>query len=233
MLKYLQYNNEIWQNTYYAPNVESVIFRLHGRILKSQFKLPKTNKLTTALDFGCGQGSTVNYLNRNGYDAYGIDISEIDIEVAKNTYPHIAHKFFVCKPDVFNVPMTNFTNKKKITLITGQQSLYYFDKKDFNKLLKNFNNSLERKGLLYASMMSTKHTYYMLSKKTKFEWLRKTNFEGKRVKFKNYYNFHCHSKKDVEKKFSIFKKIHTGSYHLELEEGETNNHHYTILCQKK
>ena len=97
MSKYLQYNNSIWQNTYYAPNVESVIFRLHGRILKSQFKLPKTNKLTTTLDFGCGQGSTVNYLNRNGYDAYGIDISDIDIEVAKNTYPHIAHKFFVCK----------------------------------------------------------------------------------------------------------------------------------------
>lgn len=65
MKKYLISNSKIWQNNYYAPNVESYIFRLLGRILKPQFKLPKKNKITTSLDFGCGQGSTVNYLNRN------------------------------------------------------------------------------------------------------------------------------------------------------------------------
>ena len=111
--------------------------------------------------------------------------------------------------------------------------LYYFDKDDFYALLKNFKNSLESKGLLYASMMSTSHTYYKFSKKTKFQWLRETNFSGKRFKIKNYHNFHCESEEDVCKKFSIFKKIYCGSYHLQIEKNETNNHHYIILCQKK
>ena len=232
MKSYLIKNHKLWQKSYSAPNVENVIFRLQGRILKKQYKLPKKNKLTTTLDFGCGQGATVNYFNQCGYDAYGVDISEIDIEIAKVRYPQIAHKFFVCKPDVFKVPMTKFTENKKISLITGQQSLYYFDKEDFFTLLKNFKNSLETKGLLYASMMSTSHTYYKYSKKTEFQWLRKTNFSGKRLKFKDYYNFHCASEEDVCKKFSIFKKIYCGSYHLQIEEDETNNHHYIILCQK-
>ena len=38
--------------------------------------------------------------------------------------------------------MTKFTDNKKITLITGQQAVYYFDKDHFNHLLKNFKNSL-------------------------------------------------------------------------------------------
>ena len=153
MKSYLIKNHKLWQKSYSAPNVENVIFRLQGRILKKQYKLPKKNKLTTMLDFGCGQGATVNFFNQCGYDAYGVDISEIDIEIAKVRYPQIAHKFFVCKPDVFKVPMTKFTENKKISLITGQQSLYYFDKEDFFTLLKNFKNSLETKGLLFASMI--------------------------------------------------------------------------------
>lgn len=231
--KYLSENHKAWQKSYNAPNVESVIFRLQGRILKSQFNLPKKDELTTSLDFGCGQGATVNYFNQCGYDAYGIDISKVDIEIAKSRYPHIAHKFSVCKPDVYKTAMTDFTENKKISLVTGQQSLYYFDKEDFFTLLKNIENSLETNGLLYASMMSTSHTYYKYSKETEYEWLRVTNFSGKRFNLENYYNFHCESEADVIEKFSIFKKIYCGSYHLQLEEDETNNHHYAILCQKK
>ena len=128
------------------------------------------------LDFGFGQGATVNYFNQCGYDAYGIDISEVNIEIAKHRYPHIAHKFKVCKPEVFNTQITEYTENKKISLITGQQSLYYFDKSDFFKLLKNFYESLEDEGLLFASMWSTQHTYYNFSEETGYDWLRRTTF---------------------------------------------------------
>ena len=39
--------------------------------------------------------------------------------------------------------------------------------------------------------------------------------------------------KDIINKFSIFKSVYVGSYHLEIEPDETNNHHFLILCQKK
>ena len=203
LIKYLKHNNAYWQNSYSAPNVENVIFRLQGRVLKPKFKLPDINKQTTSLDFGCGQGAIVNYLQKIGYDAYGIDISKVDIEIAKKRYPHIADKFRLCKPDAYNVMMTKFTDGKKISLITGQQSLYYFDKNEFNILLKNFNNSLTSNGLIYASMMSTQHTYHKYSKKTKYEWLRESSFTGKRFKFSKYFNFHCKSKKDVRTNLKV------------------------------
>ena len=232
MDKYLKNNYDFWQYGYNAPNVENVIFRLHGRILKPKYKLPSKKKATVTLDFGCGQGAIVNYFHTQGYDAYGVDISKTDIEIAKKRYPHISHKFKICKPDVYNTKMTKFTDNKKIYVITGQQAVYYFDRDHFLKLLKNFKQSLVPNGLLYASMMSTKHTYFKYSKKTKYKWLRETNFTGKRFKVRKYYNFHVKDKKDLVEKFSIFKPIYTGSYHLEIEPDETNNHHFLILCQK-
>lgn len=216
-----------------APNVEDAIFRLHGRVLKNNYKLPSKKKLTTLLDFGCGQGATVNFFNQNGYDAYGIDICENDIEIAKRRYPHIADKFKTCRPDVFKTPITKFTNNKKISLITGHRSLNFLDEEDFNLLLKNFNRSLEPKGLVYASMMSSKSTYAKHSKKTKDNWLREVTFSGKRVKLKKYFEFFCNSKKDVISKFSIFRKVQVGSYHFQLDENDMYIHYYLILCQKK
>ena len=41
MKSYLIKNHKLWQNSYSAQNVENVIFRLQGRILKKQYKLPK------------------------------------------------------------------------------------------------------------------------------------------------------------------------------------------------
>ena len=72
-MNYLNSNYKSWSKIYNAPNVESVIFRLHGRILKNDLKLPK--KKTVLLDFGCGQGASTNYFYKQGYDVYGIDIS--------------------------------------------------------------------------------------------------------------------------------------------------------------
>ena len=119
-----------------SPNVEDAIFRLQGKVLNNMYKLPSNKNITTSLDFGCGQGSTVNFFHQAGYDAYGIDICKGDIEIAKRRYPYIADKFKLCKPDVFKTPLKKFTDNKKISLITGHRSLMYFDKEDFEKLLK-------------------------------------------------------------------------------------------------
>ena len=213
-----------------SPNVEDAIFRLQGKVLNNMYKLPSHKKITTSLDFGCGQGSTVNFFHQAGYDAYGIDICKGDIEIAKKRYPYIADKFKLCKPDVFKTPLKKFTDNKKISLITGHRSLMYFDKEDFEKLLKNFNNSMTSNGLLYASMLSTKSTFFQYTKRSKFEWLRE------RVSKKTFnldYMFFCESKKDVVKKFSIFKKMLIGSYHYQLDENDKLTHYYQILCKKK
>ena len=230
---YLTNNQKYWNKGYKgdAVNVENVVFRLQGKILKPQFNLPKNNEI--CLDFGCGQGASVNYFNQMGYNAFGVDVSEKDIEIAKRRYPHIKEKFSVCKPNVYKNKLTKFTDNKKISLVVCQQSLYFFDKKHFNLLLKNINNSLTSRGILFASMKSEQHTFSNFSKDTKHEWLKVLNWKNKRFSVKDYYFFFTTSIEDLKNKFKIFKTIYTGSYHLSLDPSESNNHHYTIVCQKK
>ena len=45
------------------------------------------------LDIGCGEGDTVDYLNRMGLNAEGIDINLAKIEAAKTSFPGINVKF--------------------------------------------------------------------------------------------------------------------------------------------
>jgi hypothetical protein len=53
----MDYKNNInyWDGRYYAPNVESFIFRFYGRILKHDFGIDGSNQ-EKVFDFGCGEG---------------------------------------------------------------------------------------------------------------------------------------------------------------------------------
>ena len=231
---YNYHNYKFWQRGYRgkAPNIESSIFRLQGQILKPILKLPRKNH-NVNLDFGCGQGATVNYFNNQGYESYGIDISKKDIQVAKKNFPRIKNRFTVCDSNIFNSDLTQFTNNKKIDLISCQQSLYYFDKIEFNLLLENFINSLKPKGILYASMISDKHTYKKFSKKIKNSWLSEVNWKNHRVNIKKYYINFIKDYLDMKRKFNSLKILFLGSYEIQLSDKESNGHHYTIVAQKK
>jgi len=47
------------------------------------------------LDIGCGEGVFVNCAWRNGYDIYGLDLSEEMIKIAQSQYPHLKNRFFL------------------------------------------------------------------------------------------------------------------------------------------
>jgi 2-polyprenyl-3-methyl-5-hydroxy-6-metoxy-1,4-benzoquinol methylase len=82
MDEYLKGNFDYWQKGYYAPNVESFVFRTWGRVLRSEFSDKQSSKLKM-LDFGCGQGAALSFFNQLGFDVYGVDISEHDLDVCK------------------------------------------------------------------------------------------------------------------------------------------------------
>ena len=232
---YILENDAYWQRGYLgkAKNVESIIFRLQGTILKPKYNLPRKNH-KVCLDFGCGQGATVNYMNSIGYDCYGIDISKKDISIARKMFPHIKHKFIICKPEIWKFDLNKFTKNKKIDLIICQQSLYYFDKEEFNLLLRKFKEALSSKGIIYASMISKHHSYYKKSKKIKGStWIKEVNWKNARIKVLNYHIHFIDSVSKLKKNFDIFKILHTGNYTYQLDKTETNSHHYTIICQKK
>src|ERR1700744_5670850 len=60
--------------------------------LDSLLKLIDKAKNQYILDLGCGNGYLVNYLIKQGYNAYGTDASEKGITIARQTNPE---RFFV------------------------------------------------------------------------------------------------------------------------------------------
>tara|TARA_Y100000389_G_scaffold205137_1_gene263885 strand:- start:12866 stop:13309 length:444 start_codon:yes stop_codon:yes gene_type:complete len=55
---------------------------------------------TTFLDIGCGTGKNMIYANKLGYDTYGIDNSQIAIDICKNK------KLNVTKLDLLNLQLS-------------------------------------------------------------------------------------------------------------------------------
>ena len=84
MNDYLEKNLAFWSKGYEAENVESFVFRTYGRIIK---KLGFDGKGQKLLDFGCGSGATAHFFHKIGFEVYGVDISQIDIETCRKRIP--------------------------------------------------------------------------------------------------------------------------------------------------
>lgn len=54
-VSYLEKNSDYWQGIYDAPNVESFIFRMYGRILRFDYGIDGSGG-EKVFDFGMGQG---------------------------------------------------------------------------------------------------------------------------------------------------------------------------------
>ena len=101
---YLKRNFKYWQKGYYAPNIEPAVFRFYSQFIKKKIK-----KKINLLDFGCGKGLAVNFFNQHKINAYGVDISQKDISIAKKKYKKIKDKFFTKD---FNELKINMQKKK-------------------------------------------------------------------------------------------------------------------------
>lgn len=228
-MRYLEENYKYWNSGYHAPNVDHMVFRMFGKILKPQFGLPKNHE--KLLDFGCGQGSAINFFHQNGFDVRGVDISEVDLGIAKNRYPYISQKFDLITP----YPNDKHEyQKSKYKVITAFQSLYYFSKEDFQRTIKKLYDSLEVGGVIFATMMGTKSDeFYQNSIATDDPWLRIVDFKNDRIQVENYYMFFVESEKDLINKFDLFKPVHVGYYSAKFRNDEGDGFHWTFFGVKE
>ena len=227
---YLDSNKKYWEKGYLAPNVDHNTFRFYGRILKPQFNLPNNNE--KLLDFGCGQGSAVNYFHQQGFDVEGVDISEKDTSIAKKLFPHLQDKFLICNPDP--KLQQSYGSQAKYKVITAFQSLYYFTKSDFEFVLERLNDQLETGGIFFATMMGKlSKEFYDNSIKTDDEYLRKVDFKNDRLNIEDYFMFFIEDEDDLLEKFKIFKPIHTGYYCSKFRSDEGDGFHYNFCGMNK
>lgn len=218
-----------WSKGYTAPNLESHIFRLCGRILKPEFNLPARNE--RLVDFGCGQGAAVNYFNTIGFNARGCDISQVDIDVAKLRYPHLSDKFSVVSQNPWDNQVYGWEDN--VSVVAAVQSLYYLQRDYFTHVIEKFYASMPQGGLIYATLMGEDHTFFQHSQPTQRDWLRQVNFSNGRLSLEDYFLFFVSDEDDLKNKFSMFEPVHIGHYAMQLQDNDTNNWHWTFLGIKR
>lgn len=218
---YLKKNFKFWQKGYHAPNVEPAVFRFYGKFIKKKFK-----KKLKLLDFGCGQGSAVNFFDQQKINAYGVDISKKDITVAKKKYKKIKDKFFFTKNlNDLKIKIEN----KKFDIITCIQSLYYLSNDDFQSYINYFDQILKKNGIIYATMISSKSS--LCSNKQNKNGLTLVNKDNYTKIDKHFINF-TKSYDHLRKKFKKFKVLKLGYYSFCLDKKNDVNHHYLVICKK-
>ena len=231
---YLNINHQFWNREYYAPNVEAFIFRLKPKLLDLHIS---PQKKLTVLDYGCGEGSNINYLIKTyNYDGYGVDISVPAIKTChkkvknKKKFKLISSK--VKKND-------NFFNIK-FDLIISVQVLYYLNNTDLKLRLTSLNSMLKPGGHVFFTMMSIKNEYYRFySDKKKINGLTKVDLSSDK-NYKNrqkqdiYYHFinFIKNEKDLKNKFKLFKPLNIGYYDGSLTSLNESGHHFTFFGKK-
>ena len=229
MENYLQRNKQFWEHGYYAPNVDHPIFRFYGRILKSEFNLDGSGG-ENLLDYGCGQGAAVNYFGQMGFSSYGVDISEADIEYAKNRYRHISQNFNTIDP----VPaVDNMFFDQKYKIITAVQSLYYYSDTDLSIRMENLSSILDDNGIFYATMIGEACEAHYENAEPAMDGLSKIiSGVARSGEGEHYMNF-IKDEEELKHKFSMFQPIHIGFYSEKFRSDEGVSHHFTFVGKKK
>lgn len=105
-------------------------------------KLPSNAKI---LDVGCGNGLPIDkYLSEKGFEVLGIDISENQIELAKNNAPQA--KFEVMDMEELSLPNENFDAALLL------YSLFHLPRGIHQKILTDINKTVKPGGILLVTM---------------------------------------------------------------------------------
>ena len=227
-MDYLEKNKAYWEKGYSAVNVDHPVFRFYGRILKPEFGLG--GHWEALVDFGCGQGSAVDFFRRMGFNARGVDISETDIAAAKIRYPHIAQDLFICDSS----PKANefYGFAENVAVITAIQSLYYFSDQDFQDCMDKLYASMRPGGVFFATMMGEASREFFDNSTEYKDGLRVVNFHNDRLEVKDYYMSFIKDEDHLKRKFKMFKPVHIGYYAAKFRSDEGSGHHFTFCGVK-
>ena len=172
-------------------------------------------------------------------EPYGVDISKSSIRECKKKLKLYKKNFSLIEPK----PKKNrkFFNTK-FDIIIAVQSLYYLSKNDLNILLNNLNKHLNKNGVVFFTMISTKHEYwqYYSNKKVNSDGLTEVDLRSDKnylerydqQSYTHFINF-VKSEKELKKKFNMFNILNIGEYTISLKDLKRSGHHYTIFAQKK
>lgn len=160
--------------------------KIYNKFLKVIFDVSKNfeNKESIKiLDWGCGKGELINYLNNNNFNCYGVEISQFKMQqnVIKDK-KNISEKIFLINSD----NKTNFESNYFDIVLTNQVIEHISDKDSF---LPEINRILKNGGYSY-NILPAKHRINEVHLKMPFvHWLPKNYLRKYFIYFFNLFKF--------------------------------------------
>ena len=232
-MSYLLKNNKYWERGYKGypdENVESFIFRPYGRIIADNYKDGESMAMNKKmLDFGCGSGQPTNFFKSKGFDVFGVDISDRNIQICKSRFWEMEGNFQLIEPQP-NKDTVFFDGN--FGLITAIQSLYYFSNADLNEALQSLHKQLVIGGLIYATMIGSKSWCFENSSDFK-NGLRSFSANTRSGFIDEHYVNFTHSEDELVEKFSLFEPLHIGFHSEKYRSDEGVDFHYTFVGIKR
>ncbi len=232
-MSYLDRNTDYWSQSYFAPNVESFIFRMYGRILRHDFGIDGSGG-EKVLDFGMGQGGALAFFHRLGFNVFGVDIAENDVEVARRNIPERANQFKVISaqpdrhlvffPDIVVPPDDGFD------IVISIQTLDFLSNTDFEEAIGAIYKNMKPGAKIYASMNGWQ-MYYRNHATPAGDGLWHVQFNNGRVDYDLMLNF-VENREAMKERFKLFKPIYLDHYDSSFRE-EGSEFRYTFFGVKE
>ena len=210
-----------YQSGYGVIYPEGYVIRLYESILKYELNFTSGKML----DFGCGNGTHMNYFEQKGFDVFGLDISNNALLNATKLYPNLNNKL---KKINKSQSLSEIYKNEKFDFIFSNQTLYYMERDEIKRYLEEMNKLLNLNGLVYFTMMGKEHYLYQYSTAIPGKSMRKVN-QTERVSHDTEITF-INDKNDLLDLFSLFEPYFVGSYDISMREG--SRFHYAFLGRK-
>jgi len=133
---------------YYSKNAIS-FHKKYGDHLEIDVKNFLNSMRGKVLVLGCGSGKEVNYLASLGVDAYGIDMSDEAIQLARNSYPALWKHFRV--EDMYNLNL-NYGNTYD-GIVANAVFVHLLERKDIFLMFQSIKESLTEGGLGFVRLI--------------------------------------------------------------------------------
>ena len=147
--------------------------------LLQAIKLIKAPKI--AIDCGCGAGSNIEHLSKQGFTVYGYDIENESISRCKNRFRN--NKNVILSRDSFNT-----FSYPKASLVLADASLFFCPENEFDEVWQKIHECLFTDGVFCGSFPGPYDTMANLSDSSKSFWSngRVFNEHELRAILKNY-----------------------------------------------
>lgn len=182
------------------------------------FKKRKARKI---LDLGCGAGRHIVYLSRQGFDIYGLDISEEALRHAQFWLKKECLRGYLIKSDMKMMPFLT----SSFDAVISVNVIYHTVLDEMKKTIYEIYRILKKNGLAFLTFKSDQSSDYAKGIKIEENTYISINKDEKGIPH------HFINKREIKKLMSSFKIIEIKKE--KFYDKEKNLHfHYLVLAEK-